>query len=340
MTKRYPQCRSLTFCCLLLLSWFLQTAIAFSANPPVIVKGSAAKPYEKKKIAVFGSGGYLGACIFGFLQRAGSLYGTGIAGINSPRAITATGSGSQCLNGVLGKNFVLAQADESFVKLTDMTSVESIRSRVRGFDAVIFSTLYTLEIRPVTGGSYERTPNDKTLEFYMDRPRSPTIQGTFDPQYCEQIFQKTLEACREEGVKRVFVIETDRQFGITSGDSDKYIDTLSKSGIPYLYIQPDGMMENLQDYTYVKGVQGDLSIYDDLIEGTNPPSSAGVLYREDVAAFCAQSIMSLDWSECKVVRLVSNGPATNLSVSSKSNPPSRQWCVNSQSLSTLLTEMM
>lgn len=36
-------------------------------------KGCAAVPFEKKKIAVFGAGGYLGAVLFGFLQRAGSL---------------------------------------------------------------------------------------------------------------------------------------------------------------------------------------------------------------------------------------------------------------------------
>jgi hypothetical protein len=36
-------------------------------------KGCAAKPFEKKKVAIFGAGGYLGAVIFGFLQRASSL---------------------------------------------------------------------------------------------------------------------------------------------------------------------------------------------------------------------------------------------------------------------------
>ena len=334
---------------LLVLALVLQPGTSYSPSAPIVVKGSAAKPYEKKKVAVFGGGGYLGACIFGFLQRAGSLYGTGIAGINSPRAITATAAGSQSLNGVLGKNFVLAQADESFVKLTDMTSVESIRSRVKGFDAVVLATLYTLEPRPVTGGSYERTPNDKTLEFYMDRPRSLTIQGSYDPEYCGLMFQKTLEACREEGVKRVIVIETDRQFGVTEVRSDKYVETLSTSGIPYLYIQPDGTLENLPDYTYAKGVQGDLSISEDLIqENSMNPSSGGTLYREDLAAFCAQSIMSLDWRECKVVRITSGGggggggPVTTSppSPSRGAKPSNQQWCVNSERLATLLTQMM
>lgn len=324
---------------LLLLGLLLEPVVSFSGTNPVSVKGSAAKPYEKKRVAVFGVGGYLGACIYGFLQRAGSLYGTGIAGINSPRGITATAAGSQCLNGVLGKNFILAQADESFVKLTDMTSVESIRSRVKGFDAVVLATLYTLESRPVTGGSYEKTPNDKTLEFYMDRPRSLTIQGTYDPQYCGQILQKSLEACRDEGVTRVIVIETDRHFGSIQMNSDKYIDILSKCGIPYLYIQPDGVLENCADYTYSKGVQGDLTIHENLLQDATSPVS-GVLYREDLAAFCAQSIMSLDWSECKVVRVASGGPATFPPVPGKVKPPNQQWCVNSESIAALLTKMM
>lgn len=326
---------------LLAVGFLLHPSWSFSSSNPTVVKGSAAKPYEKKKVAVFGAGGYLGACIFGFLQRAGSLYGTGIAGINSPRAVTATAFGSQNLNGVLGKNFILAQADESFVKLTDMKSLESIRSRVRGFDAVVLATRYTLEKRPVTGGSYDKTPNDKTLEFFMDRPRSSTIAGTYDPYYCGNMFEKSLEACREEGVKRLVVLETDRQFDASeSSNTAKYIDALSNCGIPYLYIQPDGILENCPDYTYAKGVQGDLSIFEKLLGETDSLSTSS-LFREDLAAFCAQAIMSLDWTECKVVRLSSNGPLALGSESSGStNPPNRQWCVNSGQLATLLTEMM
>lgn len=63
-------------------------------------KGCAARPFEKKNVAVFGAGGYLGAIIFGFLQRAGALYGTGIAGTSSPRAICATGPSSAAINKV------------------------------------------------------------------------------------------------------------------------------------------------------------------------------------------------------------------------------------------------
>ena len=46
-----------------------------SISRPLLLapKGCAAKPFDKKKIAVFGAGGDLGAVVFGFLQRAASL---------------------------------------------------------------------------------------------------------------------------------------------------------------------------------------------------------------------------------------------------------------------------
>mmetsp|Transcript_44539 Transcript_44539/g.128755 ORF Transcript_44539/g.128755 Transcript_44539/m.128755 type:complete len:340 (-) Transcript_44539:8-1027(-) len=313
-----------------LLSLLFDIQPVLSLAPPA-VKGSAAKPYEKQKVAVFGAGGYLGACIYGFLQRAGSLYGTGIAGIGAPRAISATGVGSQNLNGVLGKNFILAQADESFVKLTDMNSPESIRLRLKGFDAAIMATRYTLETRPVTGGTYEKTPNDKTLEFYMDRPRSSTVQGMDDPDYSANMLKKSLEACREEGVKRVVVIETDSCFDDPSASgSAQYLDLLEQCGVPYVYIQPAAALENFPDYTYAKGVQANLNVQ--LVEVGNIGSvtRGGSLYREDLAALCVQSLLSLDWKENKILRVSSNGPAAPSDSSTK--PPNQQWCVNSDSI--------
>jgi hypothetical protein len=121
-------------------------------------KGSAATPSAKRKIAVLGSGGYLGAVTFGFLQRASSLYGTGIGNC---RCIGATADTAVRLNRVLSKNFCLAQADESFIKLTDLTSVAAIANRLEGWDAIIFGSDLFLQPRSVTAGTYERTPNEK-----------------------------------------------------------------------------------------------------------------------------------------------------------------------------------
>lgn len=293
------------------------------------VKGSAAKPFEKKKVAVVGAGGYLGACIFGFLQRASSLYGTGIGGSGCPRSIVATSAGSTGLNGVLSKNFVLAQADESFVKLTDGSSLSSIQNRLAGFDAAVMATRYTLEQRPVMMGTYEKTPNDKTKEFYMDKPRSSTRTGTDDPQYSMELFKNSLEACREEGLKHVVVVETDSEFDESTPVGDKYVKLLESCGVPFTYIKPAGKLENLRDYTYLKGIQGDLKI-DSLLEGG---SSSGTIFREDLAAFCVQSLLSLDWSLNSIIRLQCTGPVTS---TEQTRPVQKEWCVNSSILASLL----
>jgi hypothetical protein len=121
-------------------------------------KGSSLKPMEKQKILVTGCGGYLGAMTFGYLQRASSLYGTGIGTV---RCIGATSDTSIRLNRVLGKHFTLAQADESYIKLTNLTSVDAIVNRMIGYDALVLGTNLYVQQRLVTANTYENTPNDK-----------------------------------------------------------------------------------------------------------------------------------------------------------------------------------
>ena len=77
---------------------------------------------------MFGGGGYLGALVFGFLQRCSSLYGTGVGGgeRGCPRSICATSLGSSSLNKYLVTHFKLAFAGENLVSLADMTDVNYI----------------------------------------------------------------------------------------------------------------------------------------------------------------------------------------------------------------------
>lgn len=144
----------------------LQFPMAMNVGSP---KGSAATPYQKKKVVVVGSGGYLGAMTFGYLQRAASLYGTGIGSI---RCIGATADTSVRLNRVLSKHFTLAQADESYIKLTDLSSVDAITNRLNGWDAIIFGTDLFVQPRSVTANTYEKSPNDKAYVslFYACLP--------------------------------------------------------------------------------------------------------------------------------------------------------------------------
>jgi len=303
---------------------FSMTMSASSAN-----KGAGAKPYEKKRVAVFGTGGYLGACAFGFLQRAGSLYGTGISGIASPRAIVATANGAGALNSILSKNFVLAQADETFIKPTDMSSVDNIRAKVGGFDAAILATRYCYKSLPVTMGTFAKGPNDRTREFYMDQPRSITSRSNLedDPGYSNDIFCNTLEACKNMG--HLVVVETDAEFeaGGECTVGDKYLQLLEESQIPYTYIRPLGRMENIDNFTFKKGIQSDLKIVRANSVEEFLPVEDKKIYREHVAAVCVQALVTLGWEDNRVIQV--EQALEDLPVSKKKVTPQKEWCVNS-----------
>jgi hypothetical protein len=100
------------------------------------------------------------------LQRAGSLFGTGLA---PPRCLGATADTALRLNQLLSKQFGLAYADESYIKLTDLSSIEAILQRLEdGYvDALILGTPMSVRQRAVVSGTYERTPNDKAYVIYI-----------------------------------------------------------------------------------------------------------------------------------------------------------------------------
>jgi hypothetical protein len=305
---------------------------SLSTPPP---RGSAAVPLNKQKIAVFGAGGYLGSCIFGYLQRASNLYGTGMGGAASPRNLCATFLASQAMNKVLGKNFCLAYAGEQHVKLTDMTRVDAIAARLDGYSAVVMGTMYRLEQRPVTSGTYEKGPNDKTLEFYLDQPRRGETVGpqTFDIETHLTMFQNTLEACQRVGIQHAVVLETPQ-----TENASAFLSLLKASKIPCTYIRCRGELTNSADHTYWKGVQGDLSIQaltlDDIDNPATQPSGSPI-YREDLAALVCQSLQSLLWSESRCLSVTSAGDWEGAIQVAKGRYD-RNWCTNSQVLARKL----
>ena len=323
---------------LLLLAVGTKVCLGFSmsmSSTPVNQKGSAAKPFEKKKVAVFGTGGYLAACTFGFLQRAGSLYGTGISGIGAPRAIVATAAGSAGLNSVLSKNFVLAQADETFIRPTDMTSVDPIASKLSGFDAAIIGTRYCFKTMPVTAGTYGKGPNDKAKEFYMDQPRS--IRGNLmdDPEYSYNVFSNTLQACSKT-LKHLVVVETDAEFD-TEYVGDKYINMLEEAQIPYTYIRPVGRLDNIDNFTFKKGIQSNLRITRANSIEELMPVGDNVVYREHLAAACVQALMTLGWEDNRVIQV--EQLSNELEVGTAKVNPAKEWCVNSGILLNSMAEI-
>mmetsp|Transcript_14752 Transcript_14752/g.27736 ORF Transcript_14752/g.27736 Transcript_14752/m.27736 type:complete len:408 (+) Transcript_14752:132-1355(+) len=358
------------FVCLVCTSWcfnsnirlyskksYAATRLSMMTKTPL--QGTAAKPYDKKKIVVFGAGGYLGSTIYGYLQRAASIYGTGISDVSSsPRAICATAVGSASLNTLLGRCFKLAFAGENFIRLTNMQEVESIKGRIKGYDAAIIGTVYQLETRPVTGGSYERTPNDKTLEFYLD-DRSMVTQSIADDdmEIHLNIFQNTIDACKQAGIGHIVVIETPAT--LMTKPFAKIID---EAGINFTYIRSIGKLENTKMYTFEDGIQSDVNIegftlpsgykmkgsgyeawdWYESLGGVNVNKSENqILPREDLAAVVVQSLMSLDWGKSRYLNVSSNGFLTSSDIKKdgttavkKNLKSDREWCMNSDIIIT------
>jgi hypothetical protein len=307
-----------------------------SSSSCLVPKGSAASPLAKKKIAVLGAGGYLGALTFGFLQRALSLFGTGIGGV---RAIGSTADTSIRLNRVLSKNFILAVADESYVKLTDLMDVLEIQRRLEGWDALILGNDVSYQCRPITPGTYERTPNDKTYEIYWDAPKgswvpSSDTRGVDAVQ--ENLVCNVIEAARRAGVQHIVAVE--------SPDTELRLRPRLESlapRIPYTIIRHGGLLKDTQDFTYRKGVQGQLVVS---LQAGNEDCPGGVeeklssLRREDVAALCVQSLQSLEWSQSRCLDVKCSEILTNVAPSGKR--PDQEWLVNSYLLEQALQAVL
>ena len=322
-----------------------------SSAPQRSPRGCAATPLDKKKVAVFGGGGYLGACAFGFLQRASSLYGTGISPASSPRVVCATAIGLDSLNRCLSGAFRLAYAGEQMARLTDMSSSEAISARLSGFDAAIIGTVYQLESRPVTANTYETGPNSKSYEFFLDEKRSARSD-------CDELsvhlsmFENTIKACAASGLGHVVVIETPRTV-----DAAPFAEILDREGVQFTYIRLNGgLTDEAATFSFEKGLRGDLNINGyTLKEGYRavPGYSAGDwadslndpddedgerVHREDISALAVQSLMSLDWEKSRCLE-VSPGGEIQGGKGTRDGPGARfdrDWCVNSRILADRL----
>eukprot|EP00550_Attheya_septentrionalis_P002192 CAMPEP_0198293756 /NCGR_PEP_ID=MMETSP1449-20131203/18728_1 /TAXON_ID=420275 /ORGANISM="Attheya septentrionalis, Strain CCMP2084" /LENGTH=349 /DNA_ID=CAMNT_0043993467 /DNA_START=98 /DNA_END=1147 /DNA_ORIENTATION=+ len=322
---------------------FMTMSMSTSGKP----KGCAAKPFERKNVAVIGGAGYLGGTIFGFLQRASTIHGTGIAGPTSlsPRCICATGAGSMSLNRILSKSFRLAYAGEDLVKLTNMQDVSAISKQLEWADAVILGTANQLQTAPVTGNTYETSPNQKTLELYLDTQSS---RGTLDeddtmtkdPIVQLQMFKNTIQACKEAAVGHVVVVQTPQ-----TQDPQAFGKILDESGLKFTYIVSGSTMESVKDYTFYKGVQGNLNIEGLTIDkdgnsissllNNDDTGTDRTIAREDIAALSVQCLLSLDWDTSRYINVENGGQLT-------ADTPARvdkEWCVNSDQLAMKLTSI-
>jgi len=226
------------------------------------------------------------------------------------------------LNTILGKHFVLAQADETFIKLTNMEVVESIQKSLEGYDAVIMgSSMFVEQGRPVTAGTFETSPNSKTMEIYWDsfRGNEPTAE---DEQLAQKIIDNTLEACKKAGIQHIVAVQT-KSFSDTSDFGSRVF----ASGVPCTWITCPDELRNAKDYTYIKGVQENLEVSKIDKGGGVMLSSPGTIYREDLAALAVQCLLSLDWSESRTLTVQSKGSPIMVD-RSFTKRHDQQWCVN------------
>jgi hypothetical protein len=283
---------------------------------------------------VLGAGGYLGALSFGFVQRASSLYGTGIGGV---RALGATADTAVRLNRILSKNFGLAVADESYIKLTDLMDVDAVQKRLEGWDALILGNDVFHQYRPITPGSFEVTPNDKTYEVYWDAPKGTEISSSAlavaDPVQ-ETILQNVLAAAQRAGIQHVVAVDS----ASCSPRMQPQLDAMSPR-IPYTVIYHDAALMNAKDFSYRKGVQGIIQASawdgnDGTLSDESSGSHSSMLTREDVAALCVQALQSLDWTQSRCLRVQCTASATNPAPSGKR--PDQEYVVNSYLLEAAL----
>ena len=281
-------------------------------------KGSAATPLQKKKVCVVGVGGYEGAVTYGFLQRAENLYGTGIGTV---RAIGATADCATRLNRVLTKNFCLAFADESRIKLTNLFEVDSIASRLEGWDALVLGTDIGVNKRTVTGGTYEKTPNDRTYEIYWPSPVTFSAPTEEEKELGATILENVLEAAKQANIQHVCLVD--------EACNDEVLQSLHDKGLSYTCLRPSTELTSYKDYTYRVGAVNTLAV-EAIQAGLTPSASSGTVNREDLAALAVQALQSLDWSQSRCLSVRSVAPPSNEELSRRNNKrPDQEWCVNS-----------
>jgi hypothetical protein len=269
-----------------------------------------------------------------------SRYGTGLT---SPRAICATGSGSDALNKVLGPAFKLAYASEDLIRLVDTTDMSYIKDRVKGYDAAIIGTAYQLERRAVTLNTYEKTPNDKTYEFYLDQ-RYGAIENDVpsdDSEIHQMIFTNSVRACKEAGISHIVAIETPK----TVNRMD-YLNVLDNEGVAYTYIRTNSPMKKDITFTFEKGISSKLGVSKRsklLASIATPNADDGTdINREDIAALVVQSLMSLDWAESRIFEVHNTGVNVSSGYGEKETRGQKydkQWCPNSDLLADALSSV-
>jgi hypothetical protein len=219
--------------------------------------------------------------------------------------------------------------------------VDYIKERLESFDAAILSTVYQLEERSVTGNTYEKTPNDKTLEFYMDERYGANEVDAPEDGYHVQLFETAVRACKESGsIRHLVVLETPR----TTERVEDFISILEREEMKYTYIRARHLKKDKM-YSFEKGVKEKLAIKlhdgtSSLLDESKYEDEAAV-FREDVAALIVQSLMTLDWNKSRILEVSATSESIVSSVSTEKRSKQkfdREWCPNSGIYAEMLAQ--
>ena len=319
----------------LLFSTERANGLATTNNIMFTPKGTAATPSAKKKIAVAGVGGYAGAVTFGFLQRAASLYGTGVGAV---RAIGATADSATRLNRVLSKHFCLAFADESYIKLCSLMNAaddenNGIAAKLQGWDALILGTDVGITQRTVTPGTYEKTPNDRTMELYWPAPGNIYVAEE-EVEMRRNMLSNLLRGAQKAGVQHICFVDDAAAKQDGSGEASIIWQALQETGVPYTCLRPTGPLTTRPDYTYRTGVMNELTVTkvgQQKMVSTPTPLQQPEIYREDLAALAVQSLLTLDWTQSRCLTVSSSGssPSADALAAGPRKRPDQEWCVHS-----------
>jgi hypothetical protein len=217
----------------------------------------------------------------------------------------------------------------------DTSDVDYIKERLKGYDAAVIGTTYQLERRAVTLNTYEKTPNDKTFEFYLDERYGAWENDApeDDSDIHASIFCNTIRACKEAGIAHIVVVETPR----TRHRMD-FLNALEEEGVAYTYIRTDSTLKKDVTYTFEKGISNKLEVVSQSL-GTNfssvdtPKTLNGLpVNREDIAALIVQSLMTLDWRQNRILEISSSVSNVSCGYGEKESKGLRfdkEWCPNS-----------
>jgi hypothetical protein len=271
----------------------------------------------------------MGAMVFGFLQRSASLYGTGNGSV---RCLGATSDTAVRLNRILSKHFCLAVADESYIKLTNLQSVEAIQERMQGWDAIILGNDLTVTQRPCTANTFETSPNEKTWEIYWElKSNADADEKSGEISTAKShILSNVLQAAKFAKIQHIVAVDSSPDQSLES--------QLSQCGLPFTCIQPVGQLIQVPDYTFRKGVVGELSVQPSLSETMSRVNDNNQLAEEDIAALCVQVLQSLDWTTSRSLQVSCSGPVeVNEPVVKR---PDQEWCVESRKLESSLASIV